>query len=146
MAIDPDKIDGISITNNEEKIELRKRNGRWELDAPVKDRADDAAVQQLLTGRAETLKKETSLEGANGKDDVRDLGLVKPNVTLQLKGQDAPPADSLWQGYGHRGQGIHPPGQCQRGLCGGERLAEPGHEKAADFPRPPPLGYQRRRR
>ena len=89
VAIDPDKIDGISITNNEEKIELRKRDSRWELDAPVKDRADDAAVQQLLT-TIQTLKKETSMDNT-GKDDVRDLGLVKSNVTLQLQGQDAPP-------------------------------------------------------
>jgi hypothetical protein len=88
--VDQSKIDGITITNNETKIELRKRNGQWEMDEPVKDRADDATVTQLLSS-IDSLQKETSLKPEAGKDDVRDLGLVKPNVTLQLLGQDAPP-------------------------------------------------------
>jgi len=87
---DRDKIDGITITNNEAKIELRKRNNQWEMDAPVKDRADDGAVTQLLTS-VDTLQKDTSVTPDAGKEDVRDFGLVKPNVTLQLLGQDAPP-------------------------------------------------------
>jgi hypothetical protein len=87
---DRDKIDGITITNNEARIELRKRNNQWQMDAPVKDRADDAVVTQLLTS-VDTLQKDTSITPEAGKDDVRDLGLVKPNVTLQLLGQDAPP-------------------------------------------------------
>jgi hypothetical protein len=90
VQLDQDKIDGITITNNETKIELRKQNNQWEMDAPVKDRADDAAVNQLLTS-VDTLQKETSLKPDAGKDDVRDLGLVKPNVTLQLLGPGAPP-------------------------------------------------------
>jgi hypothetical protein len=90
VQMDQDKIDGITITNNETKIELRKQNNQWEMDEPVKDRADDAAVNQLLTS-VDSLQKETSLKPDGGKDDVRDLGLVKPNVTLQLLGTDAPP-------------------------------------------------------
>jgi len=90
VQADRDKIDGLTITNNETKIELRKRNNEWQMDAPVKDRADDSAVTQLLT-TLETLPKETSLKPETGKDEVRDLGLVKPNVTLEILGQDAPP-------------------------------------------------------
>jgi hypothetical protein len=90
VDVDRDKIDGITITNNETKIELRKVNNQWEMDAPVKDRADDGAVTQLLTS-VDTLQKDTSLTPEAGKDDLGDLGLVKPNVTLQLLGQDAPP-------------------------------------------------------
>jgi hypothetical protein len=90
VNIDRDKIDGITITNNEAKIELRQQDGKWQMDAPVKDRADDAAVAQLLTS-VDSLQKDTSLKPEAGKDDIRDLGLVKPSVTLQLLGQDAPP-------------------------------------------------------
>lgn len=90
VQLDRDKIDGITITNNEAKIELRKRNNQWEMDAPVKDRADDATVTTLLS-TVESLRKETSLTPDAGKDDIRDLGLVKPNVSLQLLGQGAPP-------------------------------------------------------
>ena len=87
---DQGKIDGVTITNNEAKIELRKVNNQWQMEAPVKDRADDAAVTQLLTS-VDSLQKDTSLKPEEGKDEVRDLGLVKPNVSLQLLGQDAPP-------------------------------------------------------
>ena len=90
QIVDRDKIDGITITNDEGKIELRKENNQWQMQEPVKDRADDGAVTQLLTS-VDTLEKDTSLTPDAGKDDVRDLGLVKPNVTLQLLGQDAPP-------------------------------------------------------
>jgi hypothetical protein len=90
VQMDADKIDGITITNNEAKIELRKRNNQWEMDAPVKDRADQAAVETLLSS-VDSLEKETSLTPDGNKQDVRDLGLEKPNVTLQLLGDGAPP-------------------------------------------------------
>ena len=89
VQIDRDKIDGITITNNEARIALKKRNNLWEMDEPVKDRADDATVTQLLTS-VDTLQKETSIKPEAGKDDIRSLGLAKPNVTLDLSGQDAP--------------------------------------------------------
>jgi hypothetical protein len=85
-----DDIDGITINNNETKIELRKRNNQWELDAPVKDRADDMQVTNLLDD-VEALQSLSTLDADTGKGDVRDLGLVKPNLTLQLLGQNAPP-------------------------------------------------------
>jgi len=90
VQAEDDKIDGITINNNETKIELRKRNNQWQMDAPVKDRADDGMVTQLLS-TVETLQKDTSLKAEGDKDEVRDFGLVKPSVTLQLLGQDAPP-------------------------------------------------------
>lgn len=92
VTFDREKITGISLVNNEQKIELRKSaEGKWTLDAPVKDRADEAAVSQLL-GAVETLRKEATLESRDGRDAVRDVGLAKPNVSLKLLGPDAPPA------------------------------------------------------
>jgi hypothetical protein len=88
--IDQSKIDGITITNNETTIELRKQDNQWTMEQPVKDRADDAAVGQLLSS-VNSLRKQTSLKPDNGKDEVRDFGLVKPNVRLQLLGEGAPP-------------------------------------------------------
>ena len=47
---DRDKVDSISIRSPETKIELRKKpNGVWTMEEPAKDRADSAAVAQLLT-------------------------------------------------------------------------------------------------
>ena len=47
VQMDQDKIDGITITNPGTKIELRKQNNQWQMDAPVKDRADDAVVSAI---------------------------------------------------------------------------------------------------
>jgi hypothetical protein len=88
--LDKDAIDGITITNNETKIHLTKVDSQWQMDEPVKDRADDAAVQQLLEA-VDGLVKDTTIKPDGDKSDVRDYGVTKPNVTLELSGSGAPP-------------------------------------------------------
>ncbi len=70
VNLDRDKITGITLTNNEEKIVLQKTDGKWMMTAPVKDRADDNAVSTLLTS-VETLNKDTTLEGGEGRRQNR---------------------------------------------------------------------------
>src|SRR5581483_7568195 len=90
VNIDRDKLTGITITNNEDKIVLRKTDGKWRLDAPVKDSADGAAITQLLTS-VELLRKETTLEDqGQQKLDPKDVGLGKPGVSLKLETADKP--------------------------------------------------------
>jgi hypothetical protein len=89
--LDFDSIDGITINNNETNIQLTRRDGQWQMDAPVKDRADDAAVQQLLNA-VDSLQKDTTIKPDGDKSDERDYGVTKPNVTLQLSGAGAPAA------------------------------------------------------
>ena len=93
VAFDAGNITGISITNNEEKIELSKQGLQWRLTAPVKDRADSQIVNQLLTGM-EILSVDSSFEadGKSGeKTSLQDLGLDTSNVRLRFLGKDAPP-------------------------------------------------------
>src|SRR5258705_5744409 len=50
LQLDRDKVNAISIQNTETKIELRKNAANvWQLEAPVKDRADSMVINQLLT-------------------------------------------------------------------------------------------------
>src|SRR4030095_13741564 len=66
VQLDRDKINAISIQNPEGRIELRKSDANvWQLDAPVKDRADSMAVTQLLTS-IEMLKHDAVI-GEDGK-------------------------------------------------------------------------------
>ena len=91
VQFDREKIDGITITNNEDKIELRKRDNAWYVEKPVKDRADAAAVATLLTG-VETLRKDAVIGEENGKKaDLKDYGLTKSTLRLKLSGSGAPP-------------------------------------------------------
>jgi hypothetical protein len=105
LQFDRSKVDGINLETNDTKIELRRRDNEWQMDAPIKDKADDTVVEQLLNA-VEGLEKESSIKPEPGKDEGRDLGLVKPNVSLQLLGQDAPPAilfgkDTAIEGKGY---------------------------------------------
>ncbi len=92
VKIDRQKIDAIAIANNEMKIELRKRDGHWFLVAPVKDRADDVAVERIL-GSAELLKSEQTFPASEkgAAERVRDFGLATPAVRLKFAGKEAPP-------------------------------------------------------
>jgi hypothetical protein len=75
VQLDRDKINAISIQNPEGRIELRKNGANvWQLDEPVKDRADSMAVTQLLTS-IEMLKTRRGhrrgREGRGQKPDQR---------------------------------------------------------------------------
>ncbi len=88
---DQDGIDGIVITGGEAGVELRKRGGRWDLESPVKDRADAAAVAEIL-GRCGVLRKEASFPGKElEKKQLKNFGVAKPNLKLKLLGRNAPP-------------------------------------------------------
>ncbi|MGB8354975.1 MAG: DUF4340 domain-containing protein [Chthoniobacteraceae bacterium] len=91
--IDTGAIEGISITNNGDKIDLRKKGPEWEMEAPVKDRADSMVVNQLLTA-IDTLNVESSFDADGkgaGKATLSDLGLETSSVSMKLSGSDAPP-------------------------------------------------------
>ncbi len=91
LNFDRNNIDGIVITTNDEKIELRKRGSIWQLEAPVKDRADQNAVTEILS-KCELLHKDASLEGTGAAaDKLKEFGVDKSSFRLKLLGNDAPP-------------------------------------------------------
>src|SRR2546421_12942360 len=49
LNISPEKIDGIVIQNGDDKIELRRHDKTWRLEAPIKDQADGSLVESLLS-------------------------------------------------------------------------------------------------
>ncbi len=90
-VFDPAAIDGIDIVNNEEKIKLRRNGAVWELREPVKDRADQAVVGEIL-GWAQMLQKEETFPPKEvGKKQLKRFGLSKPGLKLKLRGEKAPP-------------------------------------------------------
>ncbi len=91
VTFDRDDITGITITNNEEKIELRRggKDQPWRLEAPVKDQADAAKLDQLLTS-LETCQNEATID-ADSKVRIKDFGVMKSNLRLKLLGRNAPP-------------------------------------------------------
>src|SRR3954469_11973570 len=48
VNIERDGLEGIVIQNGDDRIELRKQDQKWRLEAPFKDQADRGAVDNLI--------------------------------------------------------------------------------------------------
>ncbi len=60
VNFDRTKIDGIVIQNGDQKIEFRRRDNKWRLETPIKDQADGALVETLLSDLERTQRKRFS--------------------------------------------------------------------------------------
>jgi hypothetical protein len=86
-------LDGIIIQNGDDKIELRRHDRKWRLEAPIKDQADSSLVDNLIFD-LEGWQKETTIaakEFEADKNKLSEFGLTKPKLRLKLIGQGAPP-------------------------------------------------------
>jgi hypothetical protein len=93
VNFDREKIDGIVIQNGDDKIELRRQNGKWRIEAPFKDQADSGAVENFLADLEAWQKDDTipAKEIAKDKSRLDEFGLSKAKLRLKLLGKDMPP-------------------------------------------------------
>jgi hypothetical protein len=93
VNFDRSKVDGIIIQNGDEKIEIRRRDNKWRLETPIKDQADGALVENLLSD-LETWQKEGTIPAKDidaDKSKLTEYGLNRPKLKLKLIGSDRPP-------------------------------------------------------
>jgi len=93
VNFDRSKIDGIIVQNGDEKIELRRRDNKWRIETPIKDLADGALVETLLSD-LETWQKEGTISAKDidaDKSKLNEYGLNRPKLKLKLMGTDRPP-------------------------------------------------------
>jgi hypothetical protein len=93
VNVDRTKIDGIVIQNGDQKIEIRRRDNKWRLETPIKDQADSALVETLLSD-LENWQKEGTIpakELDSDKSKLAEYGLNNPKLKLKLLGHDRPP-------------------------------------------------------
>src|SRR5215467_6271474 len=93
VNFDRSKIDGIVIQNGDQKIEIRRRENKWRLETPIKDQADGALVENLLSD-LETWQKEGTIaakEIETDKSKLTEYGVNNPKLKLKLLGRDRPP-------------------------------------------------------
>jgi Domain of unknown function (DUF4340) len=93
VNFDRTKIDGIVIQNGDQRIEIRRRENKWRLETPIKDQADGALVQSLLSDLENWQKEGTipSKEIDADKSKLAEYGLKNPKLKLKLLGHDRPP-------------------------------------------------------
>ncbi len=93
VNFDRTKIEGIIIQNGDEKIEIRRRDNKWRLETPIKDQADPALVENLLSD-LETWQKEGTIPAKDIEGDkakLNEYGLNRPKLKLKLIGSERPP-------------------------------------------------------
>ena len=93
VNFDRSKIDGIVIQNGDQQIEIRRRDNKWRLETPIKDEADGALVDKLLSD-LESWQKEGTIpakEIDSDKSKLAEYGLNNPKLKLKLLGHDKPP-------------------------------------------------------
>ena len=83
-VFDADRVDGIDLVRGSETISLRRENGLWQMVAPVKDRADSAAVDRLIMA-ARFLEVRDRLPKPD-QTALAEAGLVTPRLRLDLRG------------------------------------------------------------
>jgi hypothetical protein len=88
-----DALEGIVIQNGDDKIELRKQDQKWRIEAPFKDQADRGAVENLLADLDGWQKFDSIPAQEIAKDNSRldEYGLSKGKLKLKLLGKAAPP-------------------------------------------------------
>src|SRR5213596_1781262 len=93
VNIDRTKIDGIVIQNGDKKIEIRRRDNKWRLETPIKDQADSALVETLLSD-LENWQKDGTIPAKDidaDRSKLTEYGLNNPKLKLKLLGRDRPP-------------------------------------------------------
>lgn len=93
VNFDRNKIDRIVIKNGDQQIEMRRRDNKWRLETPIKDQADGALVENLLSD-LESWQKEGTIPAKDiqaDKSKLNEYGLNNPKLKLKLLGQTRPP-------------------------------------------------------
>jgi hypothetical protein len=88
-----EKINGITIQNGDDKIDIRRHDDKWRLEAPIKDQVDASAVNNLLLD-LENWQKDATISAKEmeaDKSKIADYGLTQPKLRLKLSGENAPP-------------------------------------------------------
>jgi len=87
VNFDRTKIDGIVIQNGDQKIEIRRSDNKWRLETPIKDQADSALVETLLSD-LENWQKEGTIpakEIDSDKSKLAEYGLHNPKLIGRRK-------------------------------------------------------------
>ena len=92
-----DTLEGIVIQNGDDRIELKKQDLKWRIEAPFKDQADRGAIDNLINDLDGWQKFDSipASEIAKNKNLLDEYGLSKGKLKLKLLGKDAPPEISF---------------------------------------------------
>ena len=85
-------LEGIVIQNGDDRVELKKQDQKWRLEAPFKDQADRGAVENLIADLDDWQKFDSipASDIAKNKGLLEEYGLSKGKLKLKLLGKEMP--------------------------------------------------------
>jgi len=92
VNFDREKLEGIVIQNGDERVEIRRKENKWRVEAPVQDQADNAAIESFLTDLESWQKHDTipAKEFEADKGRLDEFGLARPKLRVKLLGKEGP--------------------------------------------------------
>ncbi|MDQ6655562.1 MAG: DUF4340 domain-containing protein, partial [Verrucomicrobiota bacterium] len=98
VNFDKAKLEGITIQNGDDRIELRRAEDKWRIETPIHDQADRALIDRLLADLEDWQKDETitTREIEEKKLPLEEYDLAKPKLRLKLIGPGMPA--EIWFG------------------------------------------------
>ena len=136
LTFERDKLEGIVIQNGDDRIELHRENGKWRLTVPVKDQADSATIDNLLSD-LESWRKFSLISGkGDGKIDkgnLSEFGLTQSKLRLKLIGPGAPPEIRFGKDAALEGQMYVRLGDAKDVLIAGQTVRNDISKKPNDF-------------
>lgn len=93
LNFERDALEGIVIQNGDDRIELRKQDQKWRIEAPFKDQADRGAIENLIADLEAWQRFDAIPASEIGKNKalLDEYGLTKGKLKLKLLGKGAPP-------------------------------------------------------
>ena len=93
VNLEREKLEGIVIQNGDDRIELKRQDRKWRIEAPFKDQADSGAIESFLANLEAWQKYDTisADEISKDKSHLDEFGLSKAKLHLKLLGKDMPP-------------------------------------------------------
>jgi hypothetical protein len=88
-----DQLQGLVIHNGDDKIELRRVDNKWRLEAPIKDQADGSLLEGIISDLESWQKDRTISEKEieTNQEALTEYDLAKPKLRLALLGEGMPP-------------------------------------------------------
>ena len=131
-----ENLEGIVIQNGDDRIELRRTNDKWRLEAPIKDQADRARDREsdLRPGELEKGRHHSRpRKSKKTRIDWTNTASSKPKLRLKLLGKEMPPEILFGKDGALRGQDVCPLRQRQGHFLVGQTVRNDIAKKPEEF-------------
>src|SRR4051794_9910917 len=135
VNLERENLEGIVIQNGDDRVELKKQDQKWRIEAPFKDQADRGAVENLINDLDGWQKFDSipASEISKNKNLLDEYGLSKGKLKLKLLGKEAPPEITFGNDAALQGKMYVRPGESGDVMIAAQSVRNDIAKKPEDF-------------